>query len=355
MSEPETGGRNNVLQHSLRAFLIPTILFGLGYGLISGEYIVTFVVSLTIGLTLAAIFTLHWHLLQPRLEHLPRERRLTLEIVFGCVETILGAALAFLICVRVYRFDIPAFSLGSSIILVFGLVLVVRSVRYAGEFYRDLRKKELLEEQLRALTAEAELKALKAQINPHFLFNTLNTITQLIHTDSDLAEETVERLAEMFRYSLNGSEQQRASLADELSFVDVYLEIEQARFGEKLQVTREIAPDVLTVPIPSLILQPLVENAVKHGQGGDGNIIMTIRAIRQDETLAISIADQGPGMPPRFQIGESSGHGMRNVDERLRKMYGEEYGLIITANEPRGSVVTFKIPLGGCEVNQCEY
>ena len=345
----KASGRDSVFPHMLRASLVATLLFGLVYGFVSGEFAGSLAISLTISAALSALFTLDWYLLRPRLEQLPRDRRLILEIAFASLETVLGAALAFLVCVRVYRFDIPPGSVGFSIVLVFGMVLVVRSVRYAREFYRDLRRKELLEEQLRTLAAEAELKALKAQINPHFLFNTLNTIAQLIHTDSDRAEETVERLAEMFRYSLNGSEQRHVSLKDELAFVDVYLEIEQARFGDRLRVTREIALEALDESIPSLILQPLVENAIKHGRTADGNISLTIRAQLQDDAVIVAIADQGPGMPSRFKIGEGTGHGLRNVDRRLRKTYGEEWGVEIKPNEFQGTVVIVRVPLGGKE------
>ncbi len=347
MTEHNAGRRDSAVLHALRHILIPTILFGVGYGLLIGEYTGPLVISLTISATLYTLYWLDWHLLRPRLDHLPRDRRLVLEIAFACFETVLGAALAFVICGRVFGFDLQATSVWSSIVLVFVMFLALRSIRYATEFYRDLKEKELIEEQLRTLAAEAELKALKAQINPHFLFNTLNTVAQLIHTDSERAEETVERLAEMFRYTLAGSEGRQALLEDELAFVDDYLAIEKARFGERLLTTCEIAPEVLGLPVPSLLIQPLVENAIKHGQAADGNINLTIRAQLQDDAVAITIVDQGPGMPPRSKIGDGAGHGLRNVDERLRKAYGEEYGLRIAANEPQGSVVVVKIPVGG--------
>jgi hypothetical protein len=346
MSGQETNGRDNLLPHLLRVFIIPTLLFGLGYGVLSGEYAASLAISATISLTLLTVFALDWHLLRPRLEGLPRDRRLVLEIIFACLETILGAALAFLICARVYQFDLPADAVGASIGLVFVMVLIVRTVRYALEFYRDLRKKELLEEQLRALAAEAELKALRAQINPHFLFNALNTIAALTHSDPEQAEQMIERLAEMFRYSLNGSEHRLPTLGDELAFVDVYLEIERARFGDRLQVSREIPAEVLEVSIPSLILQPLVENAIKHGRTAEGEIRLTLRARFEDDALALTVCDEGRGLPPRFKLGEGTGHGLRNVDERLRKSYGEEWGVEIGANQPQGTAVTVRIPLG---------
>jgi LytS/YehU family sensor histidine kinase len=223
-------------------------------------------------------------------------------------------------------------------------------------FFRQLKEKERQEEQLRALATEAELKALKAQINPHFLFNTLNTIAQLIHTNPAQAEATVERLAEMFRYVLAGSERGLVSLEEELAFVEGYLEIERARFGQRLLVTREVASEALDVWVPSLILQPLVENAVRHGRGTDGSIDLTLRVQPHHDEVVIAIADRGPGMPSSKAcpeqsrrvgrgLGEGKGLGLRNVDERLCKTYGEAYGLEITANEPRGAVVTIRIPI----------
>jgi len=220
---------------------------------------------------------------------------------------------------------------------------IIHGTEMALRYFRQVKEKERLEEQLRAMATEAELKALKAQINPHFLFNSLNTIAQLIHADPVQAEATVERLAEMFRYVLTGTEGGRVPLGEELAFVDGYLEIERARFGERLRVTREVAPEALGVPVPSLILQPLVENAVRHGRGSDGGIDLTIRVQLQDEGIKISVADRGPGMPSPYKIGQGPGHGLRNVDERLQKRYGS--GLEVAANEPRGTVMIVRIPV----------
>jgi len=222
---------------------------------------------------------------------------------------------------------------------------IIHGTETALRFRRQLRERERVEERLQSLATQAELKALKAQINPHFLFNTLNTIAQLIHTSPARAEATVERLAEMFRYMLAGSERGLVPLEGEISFVDNYLEIERARFGQRLRVTREIAPEALSVLVPGLILQPLVENAVQHGRGADGSIDLTIRLRPHGEDVRITIADQGPGMSPRHKMEEGPGHGLRNVDERLRKTYGEGYGLEIAANEPRGAVMAIRIPI----------
>jgi two-component system LytT family sensor kinase len=215
----------------------------------------------------------------------------------------------------------------------------------ALRYFRQVQEKERQGERLKALATEAELRALKAQINPHFLFNTLNTIAELIHADSEKAEATVEHLAEMFRYVLDGSERGLVSLEEELAFLDGYLEIERVRFGDRLRVTCQIAPEALTVQVPSLLLQPLVENAVRHGRGADGNINLGIAIHDGGDQVVIAIADQGPGMPAHHKIGEGSGHGLYNVDQRLRKTYGDEYGLEIGAKEPQGTMVTLRIPV----------
>jgi two-component system LytT family sensor kinase len=285
--------------------------------------------------------------LHPRLEKLTRDwMHLGLEMTFSLLEHVLGAVVALLVCRRIFGFEVVpsvAWAAVGGIVIVFP---IIHGTEMALRFYRQLREKERQEEQLRALATEAELRALKAQINPHFLFNTLNTIAQLIHTDAARAEATVERLAEMFRYVLAGSERGLVSLEEELSFLDDYLEIERARFGERLQVTCEIGPEALGVSVPSLILQPLVENAARHGRGVDGSVDLTLRVRSDADKVVIAVADRGPGLPLHFKVGEGAGHGLRNVDERLRKTYGEEYELDIGANEPRGTVVTVRIPIG---------
>jgi len=325
--------------------LLPAVGFGLGVGFATGNFPVSLVTGLAISGTIYILYALDRAFLHPRLERLSRDWvHLGLEMTFSLLEHALGASLALLVCSRIFGFAVVP---SAAWIALGGIVIVfpiIHGTEMALRFFRPLKEKERQEEQLRALAAEAELRALKAQINPHFLFNTLNTIAQLIHTDSDKAEATVERLAEMFRYVLNGSERQWVPMAEALSFLDSYLEIERARFGERLRVTREIAPEALEVPVPSLILQPLVENVIRHGQAGDGSIDLTVCVRAYGGEVQISVADQGPGMPAHHRIGDGPGHGLRNVNQRLRRTYGPEYGLKVAANQPRGTVVTVRIP-----------
>jgi len=326
--------------------LLPAVGFAVGVGFATGNFLASIVTGLAISGAIYLLYGLDRAFLRPRLQRLARDwLRLGLEMTMSLLEHLVGAVLSVLVCSRLFGFVVvptAAWMALGGLLIAFP---IVHGTETALRYYRQFKEKERLEEKLRSLATEAELKALRAQIDPHFLFNTLNTIAQLIHTDSSQAEATVERLAEMFRYVLAGSERGLVPLDEELTFMESYLEIERARFGERLRVTREISPEARPVLVPSLILQPLVENAVRHGRGPDGSVDLTIRARRQGDAVTVAIADRGPGMPPGFRIGEGRGHGLRNVDERLRKSYGDEHGLEIAENVPRGTSITLRVPV----------
>ena len=336
-----------IVRTLLVEILLPAIGFGLGVGFATRDYPVSLITGLAISSSIYVLYQLDQTFLHPWLEKVSQDwLHLGLEMTFSVLEHVLGALLALLVSSRALGFAVvPSAAWGA----LGGMVIVFPIIHGTGlalGYYRQLKEKERVEQELRTLAAQAELKALKAQINPHFLFNTLNTIAQLVHTDPTQAEATVERLAEMLRYVLAGSERRLVSLGEELAFVDDYLAIEQARFGKRLHITREIAAEALHVPVPSLILQPLVENAVRHGQGADGSVDLTIRVRPHDDEVMITVADQGPGMSKGVKEYGGGGHGLRNVDDRLRKMYGEGYGLEVADNEPRGAVVIVRIPIG---------
>ena len=343
MIEQKSDEHKHIIKRVFMEILLPATGFGLGVGFATGDYPISLITGLAISSTIYALYRLDQAFLHPRLARLSRDwMHLGLEMIFSLLEHVLGALSALLVCSRIFGFDIEvtiAWVALGGIVVVFP---VIHGTGMALHYYRQLKEKERLAERLQALATQAELKALKAQINPHFLFNTLNTIAQLTHTEPALAEATIEQLAQMFRYTLAGSERGLVPLEEELSFVDGYLAIEQARFGERLRVTREVAPESLAVPVPSLILQPLVENAVQHGQGDDGSVELNIRAQQHGDEVVITVADQGSGMPSNYRVGAGQGVGLRNVDERLRKTYGR--GLEIQSNEPRGTVVCIKIP-----------
>ena len=201
------------------------------------------------------------------------------------------------------------------------------------------------QEELRELAVSAQLAALRAQINPHFLFNSLNSIAQLIVSDPVKAEACVERLGEIYRYLLHRAHADFVPLAEELSVAESYLEIERARFGDALMVEEKIDVRARGLLLPSLILQPLVENAVKHGispKVGGGRV--TIEAHVFDGDLRLAVRDTGVGVRDEHSIFEH-GVGLRNVRDRLLRLYGADYAPQVVSRPGDGTTVTLRIPL----------
>ena len=216
-----------------------------------------------------------------------------------------------------------------------------------------LREKRLEHEQReRELVLNAnrsELKALRAQVNPHFLFNALNTIASLIPRHPDRAEKTIEQLAEMFRYTLRGSDREWVTMDEELEAVRAYLDVERERFGDRLAVRLECSEEARNVRIPAMIVQTLVENAVKHGAGAiRTQAVIEIEASVSPEGIAIAVRDNGPGFPPAAMRGSpasNGGYGLRNVRERLQGHFGDAAGLQIDRDSELGmTTVTLRLP-----------
>lgn len=199
---------------------------------------------------------------------------------------------------------------------------------------------------------EAEIKALRAQISPHFVFNSLAAIASFVRTDPERARDLLLEFADFTRYSFRRHGEFTA-LADELRSIEQYLALAGARFGDRLKVTLRVAPEVLPVALPFLCLQPLVENAVKHGlEDSTAECRITIAARDAGPEAVITVEDNGVGMEPdllrRILAGErggsSSGVGLPNVDERLRQVYGDAYGLVVETGVGAGMKVTVRIP-----------
>jgi signal transduction histidine kinase len=216
---------------------------------------------------------------------------------------------------------------------------------------------EQLEQELRLQTSRSELKALRAQINPHFLFNALNAIASLIHTDPGRADSAVEQLAEVFRYTLRRSESEWAPLDQELAFVQAYLDVEEARFGTRLQYTIDADPKARGTQVPSMVLHTLVENAVKHGisaQRGSGRILVRTRLT--GGRLRLEVHDTGPGpsaeaAAPLRANGER--FGLRSIRDRLEGHYGHHATFTLGRDEAAGmTVAAVEMPLSVAEPRQ---
>lgn len=204
---------------------------------------------------------------------------------------------------------------------------------------------EKRESQARELASLAQLEALRARINPHFLFNSLNSIAQLISTDPERAEACVERLAEIFRYLLQTDNRSFVTLQDELEIADAYLDIERARFGDRLAVDFIVDDGALHRTVPTLILQPLIENAVRHGVSqkvGGGTV--SIEAALDGEDLRVVVRDTGVGMPEGVDAALSAGVGLRNVHDRLVHLYGAKYAPLIHSHPGQGTSIVVRVP-----------
>jgi sensor histidine kinase YesM len=236
----------------------------------------------------------------------------------------------------------------SVIAVVVGLIVYsyerLRDQIEAG--YRALAENRVREERLRELAARSELKALKAQINPHFLFNALNSISALVSVNPDAAQRTLERLAGIFRGTLLASENESVPLGKELELVDAYLDVERARFGKRLVVVEDVAAEARSVEVPPLILQPLVENAVRHGISPrvEGGTVRIEARLRGGE-LVLAVEDDGPGVgeAPLEQV-LASGYGLRNVRDRLATHFGELGRFSVTGGRERGLRVELAVP-----------
>ncbi len=199
------------------------------------------------------------------------------------------------------------------------LLLMVAS--HALHFYRRSQERERQALQLTAHLAQARLDALTMQIQPHFLFNALNSIAALVHKDADAADEMIGALSEFLRCTLHGSARHEVPLAEELEYVRRYLAVEKVRFGEQLHVQVDVPPETFPALVPMLILQPLVENAVRHGlSSATGPARLTIGARREGTRLHLTVADNGPG-PGKYS---SEGIGLTNTRARLRELHGEK-------------------------------
>ncbi|WP_310394372.1 histidine kinase [Hymenobacter sp.] len=217
---------------------------------------------------------------------------------------------------------------------------------HATGFIQQLQQRSNLEHQLREQAHHSELATLKAQIDPHFLFNTLNSISASVPPELERTRELIAQLAHTFRFALAASRQERLPLGEELAFLQDYLALEQARFGERLAVRFEVDDRLLAQPVPPMLVQPLVENAVRHGLGPSvaGGRLTVTAAPYGPAALRITVADTGVGTPnPAALLSGAAGLGLRNTHARLLALGSP--GLEISANEPSGLRVSCVLPL----------
>jgi hypothetical protein len=229
-------------------------------------------------------------------------------------------------------------------LIVYGMIL---GVGYAFSYYRRYRERELHASQLESQLAQAQLQALKMQLHPHFLFNTLNGIAGLVRDRKNKAAvNMIAGLSDLLRHTLENAGKQEVPLREELEFLELYLDIQQMRFPDRLNVQMRIAPEALDARVPNLVLQPLVENAIRHGialRASSGTVGVSAR--RDDELLEMKVYDDGPGLRREWRIEDSEGIGLSNTRARLQQLYGERFRFDVHNREEGGVEATIMIPL----------
>jgi sensor histidine kinase YesM len=232
----------------------------------------------------------------------------------------------------------------------------ILAVAIALAYQRMYREEQLSASALKAQLARAELGLLKMQLHPHFLFNTLNAISEQVHADPNAAERMITQLSELLRHSIRAGSAHEVSLREEVELLERYLSIQQVRFGARLRVTLDVAPDVMEALVPNLVLQPLVENAIQHGlapraSGGSIEISGRREAGDMGQRLVLQVQDDGIGLDAARQrrtaagAEEREGVGISNTVARLDHLYGDGYAFTLGTRAGGGSVATVTIPL----------
>lgn len=217
---------------------------------------------------------------------------------------------------------------------------------HALSYHYEAQARALTASRLETRLVEAQLQTLQRQIQPHFLFNTLNTVSALMHRDVEAADAMIARLGDLLRQSIETVDVQEVALAHELDFLRKYVDIEQARFQDRLTVTFEVDPDTEDCPVPNFLLQPLVENSIRHGIGprtGPGHVL--VKAVRAGEVLRLEVRDDGVGVDAARLSDLERGVGLSNTRSRLAHLYGERHRFAVTSPPEGGLSVVIEIPV----------
>src|SRR5215813_251462 len=251
---------------------------------------------------------------------------------------------ALIDCYRAY------FAFGFYIDLIIALLIVIAV--HALLYYQSFRASELAQSSLKTQLAQAQLRALKMQLHPHFLFNTLHSISSLVLEDAPKANSMIARLGDFLRLTLDHADHELVTLKEETEFLRAYLDIEQVRFGDRLEVAFEMEPMTLSAQVPHLILQPVVENAIQHAVAPrTAQSHIDIKAQRLDGLLRLEVKDNGPGIASKSNLLELRGVGLNNVRARLNQVYGSNFQFELTNGAEGGLTVTMEIPFR-CEVDR---
>jgi signal transduction histidine kinase len=346
--------RSSIIVSLVLAPLLWAIPFALFFGTLYGggwaSYGSAYIVSLVFAAVIRGAILLAERLVVPRLRRRAGAGGYPW-LLDAAVYMTVSVGASYVAAILVDRFLVRGFLGSPRAWLISGMFAVaftvlVGGIIYARVFYRQAVSRAVALERMQAELARAELRALRAQVNPHFLFNTLNTIAALIGENPAAAEDVVTRLADVFRHALTASSREHTRLADELEFLRSWLAIERVRFGDRLRVVEDIEPGLDDVPVPGLLFQPLIENAVRYAvapRAEGGTVSLRVRRDPSGETLTAEIADDGPGFAPGVR---PSGHGvgLESVRERLR-LGGSGHAFALESTPGGGTRVRVTLPI----------
>jgi len=361
-AQPETH-RSRLIVSLVLAPMLWAVPFALFFGTLYSPdlrgYGWAYVVSLVFSLVIRAATVLAERVLVPylRLREPERVRRWLPE---AAIYMAVSVSASFIAAGIVNQFVVPGFLGSPRAWLISGMFaiafsILVGGIIYARVFYRAAVARAVALERMRSQLERAELRALRAQVNPHFLFNTLNSIAALIHENPAAAEDVVTRLADVFRHALTASGREHTRLADELDFLRSWLAIEHVRFGDRLRVVEDVEPGLEDVPVPGLLFQPLIENAVLYAvapRAEGGTITLRVRRDPSGETITAEVADDGPGFSPGMRP-RGNGVGLESVRERLR-LGGEPHAFALESAPGQGTRVRITLPLAPAPVARVE-
>jgi sensor histidine kinase YesM len=330
--------------------VIVTLVFAYpssGLSGIAASFVPSLIISNCIGLLILLILTLFERHIESRAFPLNWVLRICALILGTAIGFLIGGAILAATGLMPQRYYWSAFRYGIGFSLL--ITLVIGIGLYMHESLRAkleaanlrLREKELAEERARKLAVEAQLSSLESRIHPHFLFNTLNSISSLIQEDPRQAERMVERLAALLRFSLESNQTSTVPLNREIKVVGDYLEIEKARFGSRLRYSISVPSEFESIEVPPLAVQTIVENSLKHSisqrrEGGE----VRIQARASDNRVVIEVGDDGPGFSSK---DITLGHGLDNLQSRLAALFDDDAGLSVTTADGR-TVVAFWVP-----------
>jgi hypothetical protein len=276
-------------------------------------------------------------------------RNVPLHFLAAVVTSILKVAIDRWVRRSIFGFPVSYFLI-SNLAPHFVIYWAVVGSAHGMAYYRRSRERELLASHLEARLAETRLQLLQMQLQPHFLFNTLHAISELVHEDPETADRMIGGLSDLLREALDASGVREVPLERELQLLHRYIDIQTARFGDRLKVVVEADPRALGARLPSLILQPIVENAIRHGlasRAAPGRI--DVRATTTDDRLIVEVADDGAGLEDSSEVRE--GVGLGNTRARLHELYGSHGTLEVRSRQARGVSVIIAVPLRRAETS----